>query len=131
MTMSGGGMPSGMAMSECVDPATERSFGQHGFFPSGRAGSEANDCSKREVHKIPGGWAFESVCTGRSGAPTSTSGTVTGDFQTHIHTVVDTKGANGERHMAMDQEWVGPCPAGGGGRTVTLPDGRTITIPSR
>ena len=133
MTMTGAGMPSGVTLTECVDAATERSFSpfRSGGPPGARGPSEADTCSKRDVHKIANGWAFESVCAGRGGAPTTSSGTVTGDFRTHIHLVVDTKGANGARHMEMDQAWVGACPAGGGGHTVTLPDGRTITIPGQ
>lgn len=130
MTMSGSGMPSAMTMTECVDPASEHAFSPFHAGPYGahHAGGE-QACSKRDVHAIAGGWAFESVCPGPGGAPAATSGTVTGDFTSHIHMVVDTKGGSGERRMVMDQTWLGACPAGGGGRTVTLPDGRTITIP--
>jgi len=130
-TMSGMGQQGGgMTMSMCVDPATE-----HGFSPfnnpyaHGPAAARAeSECSKREAHPIPGGWAFTSVCARPSGVVT-TSGTVTGDFQTHYHMEMNTSGGGSERHMVMDSTWVGPCPAGGGENTVTLPDGRVITIP--
>jgi hypothetical protein len=130
MTMSGmGGERPGMSMTMCVNPATERSFSPFGG-PNGHRGGEEPACSKHEVHPVPGGWAFESICPGQRGGVTATSGVVTGDFRTHIHMVVDTKGDRGDRHMVMDQTWLGPCPAGGDGRTITLPDGRSITIPS-
>ena len=130
-TMSGMGDRAGsMTMKMCVDPATERSFSPfRGPYAHGGGGEEPT-CSKRDVHQIPGGWAFESVCGNRQGGTTETSGRVTGDFQTHIHMVLDTNRGQGVHHMEMDQTWLGPCPAGGEGRTVTLPDGRTITIPS-
>jgi hypothetical protein len=128
-TMSGMGQGgAGMTMTMCVDPATERSFSPfNGAY--GQRGGQAPVCSKREVHRVADGWAFESICPDRAGGTTATTGVVTGDFQTHMHMVLDTKGARGDHHMVMDQTWLGPCPAGGGGRTVTLPDGRTITIP--
>ena len=126
-TMSGMGQgPAGMTMTMCVDPATERSFSPF----NAHRGGEEQACSKRDAHPVPGGWAFESVCPDRQGGMRTTSGVVTGDFQTHIHMVMDNKDSRGAHHMVMDQTWLGPCPAGGGGQTVTLPDGRTITIPT-
>lgn len=110
-------------------PATERSFSPLGG-PYDRGGEGAT-CSKHDVHPVPGGWAFDSVCPDRRGGVTATSGVVTGDFRTHIHMVVDSKSGRGPRHMVMDQTWLGPCPAGGGGQTITLPDGRTMTVPAR
>jgi len=128
MTMSGTGEGSGMTMKMCVDPATERSFSPYGG-PYGHRGADETACTKHDVHPVPGGWAFESVCPDHRGGTTATSGVVTGDFHSHIHMVVDTKTERGPHHMVMDQTWVGPCPAGGAGQTITLPDGRTITVP--
>lgn len=130
MTISGiGGDRPGMSMTACVDPATEGSFSPFSAGLYGHRGGEESACSKREVHPVPGGWAFDSVCPDRQGGMTVTSGVVTGDFRTHFHMIVDSTGERGARHMVMDQTWLGPCPAGGGGRAITLPDGRTITIP--
>jgi hypothetical protein len=43
---------------------------------------------------------------------------------------IDTSNARGNHHMVMDQRWVSPtCAAGPAGNTITLPDGRVITIP--
>jgi hypothetical protein len=129
MTMSGlGDQGRSMTMKICVDPATERSFSP-GQGPYAH-GANSPACSSKEAHPIVGGWAFSSVCSAHKGGSIVSSGTVTGDFRTHLHMVVDTKSASGDHHMVMDQTWLGACPAGGG-RTVTLPDGRVINVPSQ
>jgi hypothetical protein len=131
-TMSGMGRDGGgMTMEVCVDPARERSFSPFDRpFGHGPPGGEDQACSKRDVHPIPGGWAFSSVCD-RDGRTVTTSGRITGDFRSHYHMeMVSDGGHGGERHMTMDGDWVGPC-APGGGATVTLPDGRVITVPGR
>jgi hypothetical protein len=130
-TMTGMGQQGGsMTMSMCVDPTKEHSFspfnGPYAHSPAGRAEAE---CSKHEIHKIPDGWAFESVCA-RAGGSVTTSGKITGDFQSHYHLELVTSGGGPERHMSMDNTWVGPCPAGGAQNSVTLPDGRVINIPA-
>ncbi len=129
MSMSGAGMQGqSMKIRQCVDPATERNFSPFSSGPGGR-GADAANCSKRDVHRIAGGWAFESVCT-QNGKTMTSSGTITGDFQSHYHMDLTSNGGGaGPQHMTMDNTWVGPCPAGGHGHTVTLPDGRVITIP--
>ena len=129
VTMSGmGDQGHAMTMKMCVDPAKERSFTPgEGMGPHGDG---APACTKQEAHPIAGGWEFSSVCPDHRGGTVESSGTVTGDFRTHLHMVVDTKSASGSHHMVMDQTWLGPCPAAGG-RTVTLPDGRVINIPGQ
>lgn len=131
VTMSGmGGEGRSMTMTQCVDPATERSFApwhRGAYGPGGHGGGQSH-CSKEDVHAIPGGWAFESVCERPGGGEEASSGRITGDFHTHYHMEVSMHGQGPERHMTMDAAWVGPC-APGGGQTITLPDGRTITIP--
>ena len=120
-----------MTMRQCVDPATERNFSPFSGGPGGRGAADASNCAKRDIHRIAGGWAFESVCT-QNGKTVTSSGTITGDFQSHYHMEVSTSGGgSGPQHMAMDNTWVGACAAGGQGNTVTLPDGRVITIPQR
>lgn len=119
----GGG---GMTMSTCVDPAREKSFTPY-TGPAGRGGADEPKCSKRDVHAIPGGWAFDSVCM-VMGRQTHSSGRVTGDFRTHYHMDETSDGGGQVRHVSMDGTWVGPCSAGGG-QTVTLPDGRVIHVP--
>ena len=129
--MSGGGMQGhSMKMRQCVSPATERSFSPFEHGPPGRRGADDFKCSKRGVHRTAGGWAFESVCL-RGGKTVTTTGTLTGDFQTHYRMDLVSRGGEGPQHMTMDNTWVGPCPAGGGKNTVTLPDGRVISIPQR
>lgn len=131
MSMSSAAMQGhAMKMRQCVDPATERNFSPFNS-GSGGHGADAVNCSKRDVHRIVGGWAFESVCT-QNGKPVTSSGTITGDFQSHYRMeLATTGGGGGPQHMTMDNTWVGACTPGGQGNTVTLPDGRVITIPRR
>ncbi len=126
-TISGvdGGRQS-MKMKTCANPATEH--GSSAFTGPMGGGSTDRECSRHDAHPIPGGWAFESVCR-HNGTTTSTSGTITGDFQTHYRMQMVSHGGGPDRHMTIDGRWLGPCPAGGGGRTITLPDGRVMTIP--
>ena len=113
-----------MKMRQCVNPATERSFSP---FNGPHDRDVDHSCTRHEVHRIAGGWAFESVCL-RGGKPVTTTGTITGDFQTHYKMDISSRGPEGVHKMTMDNTWVGPCPAGGKD-TMVLPDGRTIHIP--
>lgn len=131
MSMSAAGMQGqSMKMRQCVNPATERGFSPFEGGPPGRGAPDAAHCSKRDVHRTAGGWAFGSVCT-QDGKMVTSSGTITGDFQNHYKMdVVSSGGGGGPQHMSVDNRWVGPCPAGGGGNTIVLPDGRVMQIPS-
>jgi hypothetical protein len=127
-SMSGAGMPGpGMKMRQCVTPASERGFSPFAAGP-GRGEPDAAHCSKRETHRTANGWAFESVCT-QGGRTVTTTGTLTGDFQTHYRLDLTSNGDGAPRRMTMDNSYIGPCPAAGAGNTIVLPDGRTVTIP--
>jgi hypothetical protein len=128
-TMSGMGREGGVfTTTTCVDPAAERSFSP-GSMGRGGPGGAARQCVKEDAHSIPGGYAFESECPSFRGGMHKASGTVTGDFRTQLHMEMDVTTDRGTRHMVMDQRRLSPtCAAGGGGNTITLPDGRVITI---
>jgi hypothetical protein len=130
-TMSGMGAEGrGMTMSMCVDPAVERSFSPGaGAYSRGPGGGGESNCSQEEAHRTANGWSFRSVCTRRGGVVT-TSGRLTGDLQSHYHLEIVSTGEGPEKHMTMDAAWTGPCPSGGAGQSITLPDGRVIQIPT-
>jgi hypothetical protein len=131
LKMSGADLAAGvMTTTLCVDPAKPASFspGAMAHGGPGSAGPQMH-CSKQDFHAIAGGWAFSSECPSRLGGVTTTSGTVTGDFKTHLHTAIDIKDARGVKHVVTDERWLGPTCAAGGGATMTLPNGRVISLP--
>ena len=115
-----------MTMRMCVDPATEHSFQPYNG-PMNHGPGGQSDCSKHEAHRIADGWAFSSVCT-RRGETVTSSGTVTGDFQSHYRVEINVQGSGPPRHMTMESTWLGSCPAGGG-NSMVMPDGRVINMP--
>ncbi len=114
----------------CVDPSFEQAHGMFSSPMAQRPGAGREDCSVREFHPTAGGFSFHSVCSA-NGATVETKGQSIGDFQNHYHLDIDmNRTPGGERHMAMDGRWLGPCPAGqsGGDMSMVLPDGRVMRM---
>ena len=90
-------------------------------------------CSKFDMHRTPGGMVFESVCN-RGGITVSSTGTMSGDFQTHYHLDVASHmspaapGRPGDSHVSMDGKWLGPCPAGRKPGDMVMPGGMVVNI---
>jgi hypothetical protein len=135
IAMSSPEMPSAMpAMEECVDEATEaKSSGLTATAPG-------DQCEKQSfVRNADGSVTFSAVCKTAGGEQTDTHGTVTGDFSSHyqmdlVSVVSGSKdpSANGSHKMTLTGTYAGACPPAGAdkGRTMTLPDGRKMKIPS-
>jgi len=122
MTNQGEGHPSTMVTQMCTDPAIEKSFSIIGN------GVAVRDCSKREMHPIPGGMAFSTTCT-HNGVTDVSSGTVTGDFKTSLHMEITTQQSTGAgRHTVLDAKWLGPCPVGRSPGDMVMPGGMVMNL---
>ncbi|WP_309645972.1 DUF3617 family protein [Phenylobacterium sp.] len=85
--------------------------------------------------KLGGGWTFSSVCDMGSGGKTTSTGTITGDFDTKYRMESDstTEGAgapqmNGSRKMVMEAAWQGPCPADFKPGDMEMPNGMKMNL---
>ena len=98
--------------------------------PMAGRGAERENCSVREFHAIPGGYAFHSVCA-FNGQTVDSQGSSTGDFQNHYHLDVTSRQTpGGVRHMTMEGRWLGPCAPGqhGGDMSMVLPNGQVMPM---
>lgn len=126
MTMGG---PHHMAMKTmfCTDPTVEQHVSILGHSMT------QNMCSKRDVRRTLTGWTFDWVC--KTGAmTTSTTASVTGDFQTAYHYEAVSRMSPppapglGETRMVADAKWIGPCPAGRKPGDMVMPGGMVMNI---
>jgi hypothetical protein len=93
-------------------------------------------CSKTAMSRgLDGSWSFSSVCNVGAGGKTTTSGVITGDFNSKYEMTAEstTEGAsapqmNGPHKMAMEAVWVGPCPAGFKPGDMELPGGMKMNM---
>jgi hypothetical protein len=72
--------------------------------------SMLGECSKKDFQRIPGGWAFETVCAA-DGVTTVQKGTIKGDFRTAYtidQTVTQTPGSSVRGTIVARR--VGDCP---------------------
>ncbi len=106
MTMKLGPRDQTMVTQDCTDDTSEK---ERSVLSAGAA--VRGNCSRREVSQIAGGWQSTSVCNFGSG-PQTTTATVTGDFQSHVHIEQVSQSARGPSRMVMDMKWLGACPAG-------------------
>jgi hypothetical protein len=120
-TMNMGGKEHTMTTQMCTDPEIEK---QYSVFSQTMS---ARNCSRRDVTPVPGGWRVDSECSGPDGAHT-TSGMVTGDFQSHLHMDFVTHSARGADHVVMDMRWVGACPAGRRPGDMVMPGGQVMNM---
>ena len=110
-----------MTTSMCVDAASERAMG-------GVSHSLGPGCSPGSLTPIPGGWRMASTCT-RGGQTHSMTGTITGDFSSHVHMdMISDGGPGGGMHMTADQKYRGACPAGRRPGDVVLPGGMVVNM---
>jgi hypothetical protein len=114
----------------CLDEALEARFSWWGQ-PATQEVCEKNLVSPR----ADGGWQFSSVCDMGAGGRTTTSGVVTGDFQSRyvVEAETSTVGAsapqmNGTRQMRIEGVWQGACPEGFRPGDMELPGGIRINM---
>ena len=125
MTMETG---RGMTMKSqfCTDASVEKKMSVLG---QNMAGSS---CSQANMRKTPGGFAFDSTCN-IAGRTTTSSGVLTGDFQSgyRIDTVSKSSppiAGAGETKMHIEAKWVGPCPAGRKPGDMVMPGGMVVNV---
>ena len=113
----------------CLDAATEKELQITGQQAAG------DRCRKKAFARTAAGWSFESVCDlGQAGVVTS-RGLATGDFDSHYKVEIEstTAGssmpqANGARHMTLEAQWEGPCPAGMKPGDMRMANGMTLNV---
>jgi hypothetical protein len=116
-----------MVTKICTDAALERRTATFGGANPGK------DCAVHEMHRTVGGFAFRSVCK-RHDVTTTTAGTATGDFNSRYRVESTTRisAASGppgrERHMVMDNRWLGACPAGRKPGDLVLSNGEVMSM---
>ncbi len=116
-----------MVTKVCTDAALERRTAMFGGANPGK------DCSVHEMHRTAGGFAFRSVCK-RHDVTTTTAGKATGDFNSlyRVESTTRISAASGppgrERHMVMDNRWLGACPAGRKPGDLILPSGEVMSM---
>lgn len=92
-------------------------------------------CSKNEITRTPGGYAFASECDIGNLGHSSGKGTVTGDFNsaytvkmTSTTTGSSIPQANTTSEMTLTAKWEGACPADMKGGDMQLPGGMKINM---
>jgi len=92
-------------------------------------------CSKNEITRVPGGYAFASECDISGMGHSSGKGTVTGDFSsaytvkmTSTTTGSSIPQANTTSDMTLNAKREGECPAGMKGGDMQLPGGVKINM---
>lgn len=114
----------------CLDAAAEEKLSLVG----GQATKEM--CAQTTMTARPGGgWTFTSVCDMGSGGKTTTTGTMSGDFNTTYKVEADstTEGAatpqmNGVRKMVMEATWQGACPPDFKPGDMEIPNGMKMNL---
>jgi hypothetical protein len=119
--MNIGGEPHAMTSQFCTDATIEKQYS----VLSANLGAR-NNCTRRDVTPIPGGWHAVSTCGGRGGQQTI-SATVTGDFQSHVHMDIDMSGA-ASSHVVMDMRYLGACPPGRRPGDMVMPGGMVMNM---
>jgi hypothetical protein len=125
-TIATGGMTQTMKL--CLDEATDQQMQVTGQ----AVGKDM--CSENTVTPTAGGWSFKSVCSmGQGGGTVTSTGSATGDFNSHyvVKASTVTAGssmaqANGTHDVSIEATWEGPCPAGMKPGDMQLPGGVTI-----
>lgn len=118
-----------IASTLCLDTATDRKLSIIGQQMG------AQTCSKNTVRPLPGGFAFESVCSSSGTGTISSKGAVTGNFNSRYEmksrsTISGAKMAmmNGTSDMTMTAVWAGACPAGMAPGDMTMPGGIKVNV---
>ncbi|QUD89216.1 DUF3617 domain-containing protein [Phenylobacterium montanum] len=112
-TMSMAGGPAMPATEMCLDDASQAKLSMVGQEMS------RNHCSPPQFTRNPdGSFSFTASCDMGEAGRSTTTGTVTGDFNSSYQTMIDSKitgaataAANGEHKMTMTATWLGPCTA--------------------
>jgi len=103
-----------MTSQVCMDGSEASS--RRAFMPPSRqqaaSAAERDNCSKQDIHPIPGGYSVDAICSNR-GRVTHVAGKVTGDFKTRymLDMTVDSDGRPAQP-IHMESRRVGACPAG-------------------
>ena len=126
-TVSTQGMTQTMKL--CLDEATEAKLTVWGQ----QSGKDM--CARSEITPTAGGWSFTSECDMGEAGKVSTTGKVTGDFNskyvikaTSVTTGSTMAQANGTHDIEMTGTWEGACPATMKPGDMTLPGGVTMNI---
>jgi hypothetical protein len=122
MTMNMRGKEQTMTTQMCTDPQIERESSVIAQAAGGQS------CSRRDITPVPGGWHVVSECSSRFGGSRTTTGMVTGDFQSHLHMDLVSQSARGSDHVVMDTRWLGACPAGRRPGDVVMPGGQVMNV---
>lgn len=132
-TMEMEGAPQNLPAAEfCTDAASETKMSL-----MGQQMSRGHCDAPRFARNADGSISFTSACDMGPEGKTTSSGTVTGDFNSAYKMAIDVTqtgapvaAANGEHKMTMSATWLGPCAPGQKGGDIILPGGRTMNMTS-
>ena len=110
-TMSMAGGPAMPPTEICLDDASQAKLSMMGQEMS------RNHCAPPQfTRNLDGSFSFSASCDMGENGHSTTTGTVSGDFNSSYQTAIDSKitgaataAANGEHKMTMTAAWVGPC----------------------
>ncbi len=132
-TMDMEGMPKNLPATEfCTDAASEAKMSL-----MGQQMSRGHCQSGQFTRNVDGSISFSSSCDLGPEGKTTSSGTITGDYNSSYKVTIDathtggpSPAADGEHKMTMTATWVGPCVPGQKGGDIILPGGRTVNLTS-
>jgi Protein of unknown function (DUF3617) len=82
------------------------------------------------TRNLDGSISYSSTCDFGAGGKTTSSGTLSGDFNSSFKVVINSSrsggAAAGDHRMTITSTWLGPCQPGQKPGDVIMPDGRTI-----
>jgi hypothetical protein len=111
MTFEGRNLPA-QTMQHCIDATTDKAMQDMS------AGTQAQNCSKRETKKVGDTIVMDSVCNFGTGTTTS-HGVVSGDFNSAYAIKIASQREGGpaipnmpaETNVTIEAKWAGPCKA--------------------
>jgi len=130
---TGAGAGNGVAIRQCIDPATDQMMQSRAGAGPGGPGPGAGtppQCSKRDVQKTGDTVTIDSTCT-VAGRTVNTHAVVAGSFDSAYTMTVTSQGDGipaGAGTMTMSAKWLGPCAADQRPGDMIMPNGMKINI---